>query len=310
VSPPDLVPRVIVLLATYDGLRWLGEQVDSILSQRGVTLEVVVSDDMSSDGTWEWLQDRAATEPRLTLLPRQRAGGAAANFFRLLREVDLSGDPLVALADQDDVWLPGKLASQVAQLARDGADGVSSNVTAFDAAGTRALLRKDFPQRRFDYLFEGPGPGCTFVLSSRLVAQLQALLRTRAGVASGIDFHDWLIYGVCRARGWRWSIAGEPTVDYRQHETNAFGANLTVRSAVHRLGLVRRKWHRREAVAMAEVALQVAPADRRAELARLIGLLSDDGVRARLQLVGMAPQLRRRPRDRAAIGMLMLLGIW
>ncbi len=309
-SPEDLPPRVVVLLATYDGLRWLGEQVDSILAQEGVALELVVSDDMSSDGTWEWLQDRALSEPRLVLLPRERAGGAAANFFRLLREVDLTGDPLVALSDQDDVWLPGKLAGQVARLVRDGADGVSSNVTAFDAAGGRALLRKDFPQRRLDYLFEGPGPGCTFVLSTRLAAQVQTLVCRHGDVAAGVDFHDWLIYGLCRARGWRWSIIAEPTVDYRQHETNAFGANLTVRSAVHRLGLVRRKWHRHEAAAMVEVALQVAPAERRAELERLLRLLSDDSVRSRLRLVSLAPQLRRRPRDRAAIGMLMLLGIW
>ena len=304
-------PRVQVLLASYNGRRWLAEQVDSVLSQQGVDVELVVSDDMSSDGTWQWWQERAAEEPRIRLLARTGANvGAAANFYRLLAEVEVGDGDLIALADQDDVWLPGKLAAQAALLQAGCADGVSSNVTAVGPDGSRARLRKDFPQRRFDFLFEGPGPGCTFLFSARLARQVQRLLRDDRSSARRVDFHDWLVYGVCRAKGWPWAIRPTPTVDYRQHTGNAFGANLGVRSAVHRLGLVRNDWHREQAVVMTRVALEVAPEQRQAELSALLKLLTGRGFTERARLLGQAPQLRRRPRDRVLIGALIAAGVW
>lgn len=304
-------PRVRVLLASYNGLAWLAEQVDSVLSQEGVDLELVVSDDMSSDGTWQWWQERAAEEPRIRLLNRTGANvGAAANFYRLLAELQVGDGDLIALADQDDVWLPGKLAAQAALLQAGCVDGVSSNVTAVGADGSRSRLRKDFPQRRFDFLFEGPGPGCTFVFSARLARQVQRLLRDDRSAARRVDFHDWLVYGVCRAKGWPWAIRTTPTVDYRQHTGNAFGANLSVRSAIHRLGLVRNDWHREQAVVMTTVALEVAPPERQAELCALLQLLTGRGFAERTRLLWQAPQLRRRPRDRVLIGALIAAGVW
>ena len=303
--------RVVVLLASYNGLAWLPEQLDSILSQTGVELEVVVSDDVSTDGTWQWWQERAAADDRLRLLPQPPATlGSAQNFYRLLDEIDVQPGDLVALADQDDVWLPGKLASQVQLLASGAVDGVSSNVTAFGADGSRVLLRKDWPQRRFDFLCEGPGPGCTFVLSARLVHQVQGLLRAPGGAARSVDFHDWLIYGVCRASGWTWSISSSPTVDYRQHDSQALGAHLGLRQTRHRLGLVRASWHRDQARAMAAVALEVAPPEARAALERMHGLFADRRTSSRVRLVLRAPLLRRRPRDRMAIAMLVAAGLW
>lgn len=304
-------PRVRVLLASYNGLAWLPEQVDSVFSQQGVELELVVSDDMSSDGTWQWWQDRAAEEPRIRLLPQTGTNvGAAANFYRLLAEAEVGDGDLIALADQDDVWLPGKLATQAALLQAGCVDGVSSNVTAVGADGSRSRLRKDFPQRRFDFLFEGPGPGCTFLFSARLARQVQRLLRDDRSAARRVDFHDWLVYGVCRAKGWLWIIRSTPTVDYRQHTDNAFGANLSARSAIHRLGLVRNDWHRQQAVAMTTVALEVAPPERQPELRALLRLLTRRGFVERTRLLWQAPQLRRRPRDRVLIGALIAAGVW
>lgn len=304
------LPRVTVLLATYNGLRWLPEQLDSILDQTGVTVEVLVSDDGSTDGTAAWLAERAETEPRLTVLPPVAPTGRAAdNFYRLLREVDLDGRELIALSDQDDVWLPGKLLSQV-ELVRGGADGVSSDVVSVHDDGTRTLIRKSYPQRRFDYLFEGPGPGCSFLLSQRLTASIQELLRDQAGLASAASFHDWLIYAVCRARGWTWKIMDTPTLDYRQHSANSFGANTGVRSAKHRLGLVKQGWHREEAARLARLAREVADPSRAAELERLGRLLEAHDLRSRVWLVRHALQMRRRRRDQVLLAGLVVTGLW
>jgi rhamnosyltransferase len=303
-------PQVTVLMATLNGRQWIAEQLESILDQADVDVSVVVSDDGSGDGTWEWLQERAAEDTRVTLLEREPpSGSSAANFYRLLSDVDVSSCDLVALADQDDVWLPDKLRSQVA-LVRAGADGVSSDVTAFWPDGTRRLVRKSWPQRAFDQLFEGPGPGSSFLLSARLAALVQDRLRDPASRARTLDFHDWLIYALCRARDWRWVIQDTPTVDYRQHEANVLGANTDLRSAGHRLGLIRQHWHREQATALARVSLEVAAPATRPELERMLALLQSTRPRARLRLLWRAPQIRRRPRDRLLLGVLIAGGIW
>lgn len=310
-SPAPPVPAVSVLMATYNGRRWLPEQVDSILGQQGVDVRLVVSDDGSSDGSWEWLTELATREPRVRLLERVAPSGSArANFYRLLREAE-TGDDLVALADQDDVWQPGKLAAQAALLAAGGLDAVSSDVTAVDDRGHRVLLRKSNPQRRFDYLFESAGPGSTFVLSPRLAALVRAQLSEPASQAAQVEAHDWLIYAICRAAGWVWAIQGIPWVDYRQHGGNELGANRGLGSALWRLRRITAGWHRRQALLVTRVALRVCtdPA-RRAELERLCAALADRGVPGRVALLRSASQFRRHPRDRAFLAALIALGVW
>ncbi|MBX3079033.1 MAG: glycosyltransferase [Cryobacterium sp.] len=312
-TPPasTAAPQVAVLLATYNGRRWLPEQLASILDQDGVAVRVIALDDESTDGTHEWLLEQAKADPRITVLPRQGASGsAAANFYRLLRSATTGDSELVAFADQDDVWLPGKLARHAHLLAEKNSDGVSSNVTSFTASGTRTLVRKNYPQRRFDYLLESPGPGSTFLLTPRLARLVRDILDADDGLALGADYHDWLIYALCRARGWGWFIDDTPSVDYRQHEHNAMGANVGVGSGLSRLALIRQHWHRNQAILLTRIALDVADDEQRAGLQRMFDLFTSRGTRARLALARRSGQLRRRPRDRQLIGLLIATGIW
>ncbi len=302
-------PRVVVLLATYNGARFLVPQLDSLLSQEGVEVRVVASDDGSTDDTPSLLARYAAADGRVTVLPpRPATGRPAANFARLLRDA-ASGEDLVALSDQDDIWFPDKLARQVREIAR-GASGVSSNVLAFDSSGGTRLVRKAFPQRAFDYLCESPGPGSTFLLTPQLARRCVEVLADADGPAARMDYHDWLIYGVCRALDRRWVILDEPTLRYRQHDDNVMGAHVGWRSRLARLRLVASDWHREQAVLMTEVALSVADPGQREQLRVLQRLLADRGPRARLALSLRTSQLRRRPRDRWALAAMVLGGLW
>ena len=306
-TPP---PVVTVLLATYNGARWLDEQLDTILDQEGVSVRVVALDDGSSDNTPEILARRAAVDPRVTVVESHgNAGGAAPNFYRLIRAVDLDSAGLIAFSDQDDHWLPGKLARH-AELIAAGADGVSSDVTAFSETGPETLIKKSYPQREFDYLLESPGPGCTFLMSNRLVALARELLDDEASEASHADFHDWLLYVICRAVGWEWIIDDAPSLRYRQHANNAMGANVGAASATRRLALIGTKWHRREATLVSRIALRIASEDLRPGLSKIHKLLTDQGPTNKVRLALAASQLRRRPRDRAIIALLVALGIW
>jgi len=76
------VPRMAVLLAAYNGMAWLQQQVQSILAQQGVQVALFISVDASTDGTRAWVQALSQAEPAVTLLPDAgRLGSAGANFF-------------------------------------------------------------------------------------------------------------------------------------------------------------------------------------------------------------------------------------
>lgn len=305
-------PAVLVLLATYNGMPWIGEQLDSVLAQQGVDVRVLACDDGSTDGTREFLEGRSHDDARLRLLPpREGPKGAAANFLHLVTVADPEPGGYIAFADQDDHWTPGKLARQVELMGSGGHDGVSGSVTALYPDGTRRLVKKNFPQRDLDFICESPGPGCTHLLSHRAWELLRTLLDEGRVDPARVGFHDWLDYAVVRGRGWSWFIDATPLIEYRQHGGNEMGANQGWRAKVSRLSRLHDGWYRDQFTVMARAAREVCQDPVRSRrLDQVTALLEDSSLRARLRLAGLGPQLRRRRRDGMVLGGLVLLGIW
>lgn len=224
-------PRFAVCLAAYNGMAYIAEQVETILLQKNIDIQVFISVDRSTDGTEDRLAEWALSESRLTLLPfGQRFGGAGPNFYRLLREVDLTGFDYLSFADQDDLWHPEKLWQAHCLMIAQSASGYSSNFTAFWPAGQSRVVNKAWPQRSFDFLFESAGPGCTYVLHSNLVKPLQQLVRNADKSLLRIDYHDWLVYAFARAHNYSWVIDDWSSMRYRQHANNQIGVNAGWRS--------------------------------------------------------------------------------
>lgn len=98
------------MMATYNGVRWLDEQVASILAQEGVEVTLRICDDRSSDGTFERCQELAARHANVVATQNERQLGVAENFMHMVYEPAAQGFDFYAFADQDDVWLPHKLA--------------------------------------------------------------------------------------------------------------------------------------------------------------------------------------------------------
>jgi rhamnosyltransferase len=219
--------RIQVLLATHNGLPWLHEQLDSILAQRDVNVEVLVSDDASTDGTSSLLAERAQNDGRIVLLQNSVGfGSAAANFYHLVAHADTNRFEFFALADQDDIWELHKLARHLNLLRTTQADGVSSNVTAFWPNGRKRRIKKSQPQRRWDHLLEPPGPGCTFLISRQVLLAVRTWVQKLESAGPGpLPKHDWFIYLVTRCLGLQWHIDPSSTVLYRQHMRNEVGAN-------------------------------------------------------------------------------------
>ncbi|WP_164847097.1 glycosyltransferase [Neptunomonas marina] len=221
-------PTVAVLLAAFEGEVWIAEQVSSILDQQDVQVALYISVDPGQDGTLSWCQQLAERDSRVTLLPQQRAGSAAANFLRLIRDVPAETADYVSFADQDDIWRPDKLIAGIKLLQISNASGYSSDVDAFWPDGRQQRIVKSQPQREYDYLCESPGPGCTFVLTKALYTALQGFVAQHQSALNTLHFHDWLIYAFARASGYQWVIDSESYMAYRQHANNEQGANVGV----------------------------------------------------------------------------------
>ncbi|NUP87378.1 MAG: glycosyltransferase [Burkholderiaceae bacterium] len=282
-------PRVAVLLAAYNGLRWLPVQLASILSQLEVDVTVFASVDRSDDGTEDWLHEQARRDPRIAVLPAGRFGGAAANFFRLLRDVDCAAFDFVSLADQDDLWLPDKLSRAVGRLAREQAAGYSANVIAFWNDGRTQVVNKAQAQTVLDFVFEAAGPGCTYVLAHDLAAALKTFVSDHAPEVNQVYLHDWFIYAFARSRGYRWTIDPAPCLHYRQHATNQVGVNTGLQALLRRARMAIDG----SAFAQAEMIARLVGADRLPQIAS--GLAG--GRIGLLRLALRARQCRRRPRD-------------
>lgn len=106
--------RVSVVMCTYNGGRYLREQMDSVLAQDYPIFEIIVQDDCSSDGTWDLLESYQKAHPGLFKIFRNRQNmGFNKNFRTAIGRA--TGD-LIAISDQDDIWFPQKIRRQVEEI--------------------------------------------------------------------------------------------------------------------------------------------------------------------------------------------------
>ncbi|EJM01460.1 glycosyl transferase [Pseudomonas sp. GM102] len=295
--------KVAVLLAAYNGVKWLPAQVESILQQKNVDVNVFISVDSSSDATEAWVSELALNNARVKVLPHgEHFGGAGRNFYRLIRDVDFSEFDYIALADQDDIWLADKLNVAHEKILESCASGYSSNVTAFWPDGRKVLLDKAQRQRKYDFLFEAAGPGCSYVLKVSNALEFKRFVITNWSRVCEVSLHDWLVYAWFRSSGLSWYIDPISHMLYRQHSNNQFGANTGIKALVARLSLLRSGWYR-------------------GEVSKISGLLADrvQGLPASLLKQGKIPSsflirnwasLRRRFRDRVFLLVMVVLGIY
>nr|WP_254368079.1 glycosyltransferase [Paracoccus sp. Z118] len=226
------------MLASFDGGRFIGAQLDSLAAQGWPDWRLVVSDDGSSDGTRDIVGEFARRHPdrdiRLVDGPRQ---GATRNFLSLLEQA--APDEWIAFCDQDDAWLPQRLERGLRMIgAASGPAATSSRTLICDDAlrpVTPAPLFRRPPAFR-NALVQACLPGNTFLANP----QAAALLRGGAAAAAqaGVISHDWWAYQLLTGAGALVVRDPEPTVLYRQHHGNVMGRNDTLRARLARIAML------------------------------------------------------------------------
>lgn len=219
---------IAILMATYNGERFLKEQILSVQRQTFTDWTLYVQDDGSKDGTLEVVRSLAADDSRIVLMPPGPGKGAMRNFASLLEKVDA---PYYMFADQDDVWLSDKIAKTF--QAMKGAEKSASNLPVavctdlrvvdselneiapsfWEYSNIRPSLLSDFNSLAGHNL----ATGCTMMLNA--AARAVALPIPKEAL-----MHDtWTVLTVSRAGG-KVVAVPEATMLYRQHETNVLGA--------------------------------------------------------------------------------------
>lgn len=224
--------RIAVLLATYNGSVFLEEQLLSILNQKQVNFDLYISDDNSSDNTQDIINKYDTAYKNIYVIKQLRNKGSANNFYNLIDQVNKDKYNYFAFSDQDDIWPEYKLSRALQKLTEDGTSGYSSDFIYFDNSQNFSYYKKSYKQKKYDYLFETPGPGCTFVIKKDLFESFQSFIKDKQDL---FDYHDWLIYAYARSQEFQWTIDESPNLFYRQHNENVAGVNSGIKAYQRRV---------------------------------------------------------------------------
>jgi len=226
-SGPDATPPpdVTILLSVFDGDRFIAEQLDSIGAQRGVRWTLIWRDDGSRP-------DRSCAEHLARFAQRfpgrvtreaesGRRLGVGQSYLALLSTAPPGAH--VAFADQDDVWLPDKLARALARLStmQTGRPALYCGRQSLVDAALVPLGFSAVPRRPLGFgnaLVQNVATGCTILLND---AARRAVLAMPPPPGT---LHDWWCYLVLAGIGGHLAYDSEPMILYRQHGANAVGS--------------------------------------------------------------------------------------
>ena len=229
--------QLAILLATYNGAQSLAQQLESYRTQHRQPDLILVSDDGSTDETRLILTRFAAQNPGLNLhVINGPCRGAAQNFLHLFRNTPAWVD-VVALSDQDDVWLPEKLHTGLEAL-----DRVKTPDSPLLYCGRSWECGSDLQNRTLSRgmprpasfrhaLVQNVAGGNTMMLNRPALA----LLRAASHEARKIVVHDWWAYQIISGAGGRILFDDIPQILYRQHSQNLIGANRGLAAKKKRL---------------------------------------------------------------------------
>lgn len=233
-------PSATILLSTYNGEKYLAEQIESLLNQKNVNIQIIARDDGSKDETLSILKHYAASNIGFSVYSGGNVG-PAKSFLDLLLKANESD--YYAFCDQDDVWDDDKLACAIDHLKVVNISEPScyfSNLRIVDHQLTFYRLSHSAPltqKSKYSALTEDMATGCTLVFN----AAAKKLVQTR--IPQICSMHDSWIYLVCKFFG---TVVYDTSahISYRQHGSNVVGTYLEKKSSSIYISRAKRLFNR------------------------------------------------------------------
>lgn len=208
-------PLVSIAMATYNGEKYLAEQLDSLVNQTYPSIEIVITDDHSQDGTLSLIQSYQKKYPNILLFQKKQNKGVTISFENSVRE---SKGYFIAFCDQDDIWHPDKVSILVNEIGKE--DAVYSNSILVDKNGE--LLNRDFKTimnlRSYysgaPFLLANCIPGHSILMKADFAKKILPF-------PGHIYYDNWISFCAAANNGIRYIDKG--LVKYRQHADNTIG---------------------------------------------------------------------------------------
>ena len=216
--------QIDVLMATYNGEKYLKEQIESVLNQTYKNIRLVISDDCSKDGTINILK-QYENDKRIEVHYHEKNQGYIKNFEYLLKQVK---NNIYMLSDQDDVWMPEKITKSYEKLIKNDADMVFADLevvdenlkTIYPSFNKFMLLdrkiNKYINSYKLNYLYNCI-TGCTLMSKSKWIKDILPI-----PTDSKYLIHDHWIGLIVSLNG-KMVYMPEKYIKYRQHGNNQVG---------------------------------------------------------------------------------------
>lgn len=229
------MPSVLVLLAVYQGEKFLKEQLDSLANQTVEQIHVLASDDGSTDGSLKILEEAKNSwtkgEFRIVNGPQKKV---EHNFCSLILNEEIKAD-YYAYSDQDDVWDKDKLEKAIAWSSLQDANQAQVY------GGRTRIVDINCKHTGFSPVFAKP-PSFQNAMAQNIAGGNTMVLNKKAQdivreTARRVDFvsHDWWIYQIITGSGGIFHYHLEPTISYRQHDANLVGSNNSIAARINRI---------------------------------------------------------------------------
>ena len=219
--------KIDILLATYNGSKYLHEQLDSILNQSYGNINVIIRDDGSSDNTVMIIKEYEQKDNRVKLLSDNLGNlGFVRNFEKLMKN---STSEYLMFSDQDDIWYNNKVETSYVRIkAIEETNGKScpilvhtnSKIMNYEKQ-TKSLFTSDYAKNSSfeNSLFNFFVQGSTMLING-------SLKREALPFSKEVYLHDRYLHLIAEFVGIR-SYIDKPTMDYRQHSNNEIGSRGT-----------------------------------------------------------------------------------
>ncbi len=209
--------KVQILMSTYNGEKYLREQLDSLLAQSYPDIEILIRDDGSKDHTVSVLQEYSNRYDNIQVFPEKNTG-VTDSFFELLKKSDAD---YIAFCDQDDVWLEQKVERAVDKISSFTEPALYIGNKILVDADLNIISKGDSRSLKPGFgnaLVESIGSGCTMMMNRSLAEALRLHIPKQAVI------HDWWCYLAAAYLG-TVVYDQKPYIWYRQHGNNEVGGS-------------------------------------------------------------------------------------
>ena len=217
--------KIDILMATYNGEKYIREQLNSILGQTYSNFNLIISDDSSTDDTINILSEYENKDKRIKVFKQEKNLGVISNFEFLLNQVK---NEFFMFSDQDDIWEKDKIEKSINKLKDEDSDLVYTDLKVVDENlneistsywKLKGFEKKVYKHNNFESLYlNNYITGCTILCKSSWIRDILPLPKLSKYV-----IHDYWLALIVSMKG-KISYITDTTINYRQHKENSIGS--------------------------------------------------------------------------------------